>query len=194
MSCLNCGKNEAHFVPPLLGEPGFCICQTACAPVTPQPLRKVSKWDLRFMAMADLVASWSKDPSTKTGAVIVSPDRTDVIFGYNGFPSRMKDDPSLYANREFKYSRIVHCEMNAVLNAKRSVRGYTLYTAPFLSCDRCAVHMIAAGIVRVVAPKPTPDQATRWEEAFKKTRGYFREANIEVIEYDRTTGEYEPLT
>lgn len=28
-------------------------------------------WDNRFFAMADLVASWSKDPSTRVGAVIV---------------------------------------------------------------------------------------------------------------------------
>jgi hypothetical protein len=29
------------------------------------------KWDLRFLELAELVASWSKDPSTKVGAVIV---------------------------------------------------------------------------------------------------------------------------
>lgn len=25
--CLNCGKNEAHFVPPSFGEEGFFICE-----------------------------------------------------------------------------------------------------------------------------------------------------------------------
>ena len=33
------------------------------------------KWHNRFMEMAKLVASWSKDPSTKVGAIVVGPDR-----------------------------------------------------------------------------------------------------------------------
>jgi dCMP deaminase len=136
------------------------------------------------MRLAKEVASWSKDPSTQTGAVLVSPDKTDIILGFNGFASRMQDNPELYANREEKYSRIVHCEVNAVILARRSVKGYTLYTYPFLSCDRCAVTMVQAGIVRAVAPKPNADQASRWEACFVKTRAYFAEAGIETIEYD----------
>lgn len=143
----------------------------------------LEKWDKRFMNLAKDVAKWSKDPSTQTGAVIVSPDKTDIILGFNGFARQMKDDPELYANREVKYSRIIHCEMNALITAKRPLNGYTLYTYPFLSCDRCAVHMIQAGIVRVVAPKATGEQATRWEPAFEKTRSYFNEAGVEILEY-----------
>ncbi|NMU72603.1 cell division protein DedD, partial [Vibrio parahaemolyticus] len=30
----------------------------------------ISKWAKRFYQMAELVASWSKDPSTQVGAVI----------------------------------------------------------------------------------------------------------------------------
>ena len=137
------------------------------------------------MKLAQEVSTWSKDPSTQTGAVLVSPDKTDIIVGFNGFAKRMKDDPELYANREVKYSRIIHCEVNAVILAKRPVDGYTLYTYPFLSCDRCAVTMVQAGIVRAVAPKPTPEQSVRWEAAFVKTRAYFAEAGVEVVEYER---------
>jgi deoxycytidylate deaminase len=36
---------------------------------------------------------WSKDPSTKVGAVIVRPDLTVASIGYNGFPRGMSDDP-----------------------------------------------------------------------------------------------------
>src|SRR5690348_10005783 len=94
-------------------------------------MSNIIKWDKRFLELAQLVAGWSKDPSTKTGAVIVSPERTIVAVGYNGFPKLMDDAPELYANREVKYSRIVHCEMNAVLNAGHRVDGSTLYTWPF---------------------------------------------------------------
>jgi dCMP deaminase len=145
----------------------------------------LSKWDNRFMRLAMEVSRWSKDPSTQTGAVLVSPDKTDIVLGYNGFPARMKDDAESYANREKKYSKILHCESNAVILARRSVAGYTLYTYPFLSCDRCAVTMIQAGIVRAVAPKPTAEQASRWENLLVKTREYFTEAGVEILEFER---------
>ena len=137
------------------------------------------KWDQRFLELAKLVASWSKDPSTQTGAVIIRPDRTIVSVGYNGFPKGMDDDPSLYANREVKYSRIVHCEMNAVLNAGHSVEGGILYTWPFASCDRCCVHMIQAGIKAFVFPKLPKELEERWAASVAKTKEYIDEANLE---------------
>jgi len=136
------------------------------------------KWDERFLELSKVIASWSKDPSTQTGAVIVSPDRTIIAVGYNGFPKGMEDTPELYANREVKYSRIVHCEMNAVLNAKQSVQGCTLYTWPFASCDRCAVHMIQAGITTFVFPKLPKELEERWKESVAKTKAYFEEAGV----------------
>lgn len=142
------------------------------------------KWDLRFLRLAREVSTWSKDPSTQTGAVIVDGDRHIVSVGYNGFPARMSDHPRLYEDRETKYSRIVHCEMNAVINSPTSVKGCTLYTWPFLSCDRCAVHMVQAGIDRVVAPILPLHLYDRWLESVNKTKTYFREAKIEVVEID----------
>jgi dCMP deaminase len=138
----------------------------------------VNKWDKRFLELAKLVASWSKDPSTQTGAVIVRPDRTILAVGYNGFPKGMLDTKEFYSDREIKYSRIVHCEMNAILNSKQSVEGCTLYTYPFSSCDRCAVHVIQYGIKVAVFPKLPKDLEVRWKESVIKTKGYFKEANI----------------
>jgi dCMP deaminase len=116
--------------------------------------------------------------------VIVDEDRHIVSVGYNGFPHRLKDTPERLNDRPTKYSMIVHCEMNAVLNAQRSVKGCTLYTWPFLSCDRCAVHMIQAGINRVVAPVLPERLYDRWLESVNKTKAYFTEAGIEIVEVD----------
>src|SRR6266404_1646354 len=112
------------------------------------------KWDLRYLEMAKLVASWSKDPSTKAGAVIVRPDKSVLSVGFNGFPKTMPDNTEWYSNREEKYSRIVHCEINALIHSHELLTGYTLYTYPFLPCDRCCVQMIQAGIQRMIAPVP----------------------------------------
>lgn len=141
-----------------------------------------TKWHIRYLELARLVASWSKDPSTQTGAVIVRPDNSVASIGYNGFPRGIEDTPERYNDRETKYSYIIHCEMNAVLSAHDHVRGNTLYTWPFFSCDRCAVHMIQAGITRVVAPSCPPDKADRWASILEDSKNRFREAGVEVIE------------
>ena len=143
----------------------------------------MDKWDLRFLDLAKHIASWSRDPSTQTGAVIVRPDKSVCSVGFNGFPQRMPDNPEFYANRDEKYSRIVHCEMNAVLFSRdQSLHGYTLYTYPFMSCDRCFVHMVQKGITRFVAPQATEEQLTRWGPAFEKVRQYAREMGVELEE------------
>ncbi len=143
----------------------------------------VTKWDRRFLELAKLVSTWSKDPSTQTGAALVYGKQL-LATGFNGFPQSMPDSPELYANREEKYSRIVHCEMNALLFAGHIPQGTTLYTFPFLSCERCAVHMLQAGVTRFVAPKPTEDQLTRWGAAFEKTKRYITECQATWVEVE----------
>ena len=41
------------------------------------------KWNVRFLDLARFIAAWSKDPSTKVGAVLVRPDRTIAAVGFN---------------------------------------------------------------------------------------------------------------
>lgn len=132
----------------------------------------MTNWDARFIEMAKLVSTWSKDPSTKTGAVVVRQNGTVASVGFNGFPKRMPDNAELYSNREEKYSRIVRCEMNALIFSTGSLEGATLYTYPFLSCERCCVQMAQAGIIRFVAPKATEEQLTRWFIPFEKMKKY----------------------
>lgn len=143
-----------------------------------------AKWDKRFLELCTFVSQWSKDPSTKTGAVIVRPDRTVASVGYNGFPSRMRDDEELWNDRPTKYSRVVHCEMNALLHAHESVEGYTLYTTG-MSCDRCLVHQIEAGIERFVWWEDTEDMKSRWADAFERSWAFMTEAGVMATEVQR---------
>lgn len=137
----------------------------------------IDKWDLRFLDMAQLVASWSKDPSTQTGAVIVDPDRRVVSVGFNGLPRGVADIDERLHNRELKYQMIVHCERNAMLFAGRDLFGCTLYTWPFMSCSVCAAMVIQAGIRRHVAPY---SDNPRWQESFRLTEEMFAEAGVLV--------------
>lgn len=112
---------------------------------------EIDKWDLRFLKLADHVAQWSKDPSTKVGAVIVDPERRVLSVGYNGFPRGVLDDEDRYNIRDTKYELIVHAEANAILTSTQSVKGCTIYTTPLPSCARCAGLVIQSGIKRVVS-------------------------------------------
>jgi dCMP deaminase len=140
----------------------------------------VQSWDFRFLELAKFISNWSKDPSTKVGAVIVDKNNHIVSVGYNGFPRNIKDDDRLQ-NRETKYQIIVHGEINAILSANKSVEGCTLYTVPFEPCPRCAGLIIQSGIIRIVAPQNTN---SRWEEDFIVSRQLFKEADIEVQYYE----------
>tara|TARA_B100000029_G_C17273587_1_gene850745 strand:- start:119 stop:559 length:441 start_codon:yes stop_codon:yes gene_type:complete len=139
-----------------------------------------SGWDNRFLEMAELVASWSKDPSTKVGAVIVDEDRRVLSLGYNGFPLGLSDDKRL-DNREIKYKMIVHAECNALLFCSEPPVGATIYTYPFMPCPKCAGMIIQTGITRVVSYKSNNE---RWSEEFALSRNMFKEAGIELLEYE----------
>lgn len=142
------------------------------------------KWDDRFLELAALVSTWSKDPSTKCGAVIVRPDRTVASMGFNGFPQGCSDADEFYENRELKYARVVHAELNAILFASEPVKGYTMYTYPEgygPTCDRCASHVIQSGITRIVHKQDTSDFAMRWKEATERGLDMYAEAGVEVV-------------
>jgi len=149
------------------------------------------KWDIDYLALAKWWAERkSKDPSTKVGAVIVRSDKTVVSLGYNGFPRGIEDTEERLSNRALKYPRMVHAEMNAVLNAKEPLDGYTLYVWPPAfyapTCDRCAVHIIQAGIKRVVGYRATEGDETafRWEGECMRAFYIYEEAGVEVVLYD----------
>jgi dCMP deaminase len=143
-------------------------------------INDIRKWDHRFLDLAELVGSWSKDPSTKIGAVIVDPDRRIVSTGYNGFPKGISDSEDRLTDRDIKYKLVVHGEMNALLFAERSIKGCTLYTTPFLPCSSCASMFIQAGIKRVVS-RFTDNP--RWLESIELAKALFSEAGVECSVY-----------
>lgn len=141
-----------------------------------------SKWDARFLDLARLLASWSKDPSTKVGCVVVGPDREIRSTGFNGFPRGVADDERL-DDREAKYPLAVHAEENAVAHAARiglSLKGCTAYTT-FPPCTRCARLLIQAGVSEVVSDDV--DVPSRWVDDVTAARKMMLEANVRVRDF-----------
>ena len=49
-------------------------------------------WNRRFLDLAIFISNWSKDPSSKVGAVIVDSNRRVIATGYNGLARNVHDD------------------------------------------------------------------------------------------------------
>ena len=147
----------------------------------------MSKWDKRFMDMAEVVASWSScyQENRHIGAVIVK-DKRILTTGYNGAPSgvescaekgeclRKKLNIPSGTRHELCYA--VHAEQNAIAQAAKlgiSVEGATLYCT-HQPCVICAKMIINSGISKVVFKYGYPD-----EFSLK----LFEEAKVEVVSF-----------
>ena len=138
-----------------------------------------SKWDIRYLRLAEEVSSWSKDPSTKIGAIAVGSKGQVLAQGYNGFPRGIEDNPVHYEDRDIKYRYVVHAEMNVIYNATYngvSLCGSTLYVTGLPVCSDCAKGIIQVGIDRVIMKEQIIPQ--KWLESWKHTKSMFDEANI----------------
>ena len=140
-----------------------------------------NKWISHFLNMAREHSELSKDPSTKVGAVIIRPNKTIASVGFNGFPMGCHDKPENYADREKKYRRVVHAEMNAICFCNEVMDNYTLFTYPFAPCPRCAGPIIQKGIKTVYYPIITAaNQALRerWATDLTESMDMFLEAGV----------------
>jgi len=140
-------------------------------------LLMAGKWTKRFLDMAAVVAEWSKDPSTKVGAVAVAPDSRAVLStGYNGLPRGVEDLPCRM-ERPGKYLWTAHAEENLVAHAARAtLRGATVYVT-HLCCANCTRMLINAGIKKIVCG---PGLTNMDYEHFAVARQMMKEAGIEL--------------
>ena len=138
----------------------------------------MNKWDNRWLDIAGLVSSWSKDPSTKIAAIAVK-DKRLVATGYNGFPRGIEDTEDRWNNREEKYKYVVHAEMNCIYNANyhnQSLKGATMYIVGLPVCHECAKGIIQAGVSRVVATFHSVPM--KWSKSNEITEKMFKEAGV----------------
>jgi len=157
------------------------------------------KWDKRFIDMALHVGSWSKDPSTQVGAILVR-DQHIIATGYNGFPKGIADTDDRLNDRPTKYGLVVHAELNSILAAAKfgiATGGSTLYVvarsvktgkiwggAP---CLRCAVETIQSGVSSVVVPSPV-DMEPSWVASCEAGKQVLHEAGVRYEEIDYRRG------
>lgn len=141
-------------------------------------------WNQYFMALALLSAQRSKDPNTKVGACIVTPENKIVGIGYNGMPIGLDDsimpwERSAESQLDTKYPYVCHAELNAILNSIKDISGCILYVTLY-PCNECAKAIIQSGIKKLVYhTNKYPDA-----DSTKAAELMLRLAHIEVQEYE----------
>jgi len=143
-----------------------------------------SDWIFRYLKLAEHVSFWSKDPSSKIGAVAVGKHGQILSQGYNGFPRRFDDSKERLEDRETKYKYTVHGEMNCIYNA--TLNGVSLNEADLFVyglpvCSECAKGVIQVGIRRVFMCYPG-NIADKWKDSGDLTKSMFKEAGVEAYE------------
>jgi dCMP deaminase len=130
------------------------------------------KWDRFYLGLAKYYASASKDPSTKVGAVLVSPTNNVVGLGYNDFPPGVQDLDERYNDRTQKYALVTHAEINSILAAGHLAFNSTLYV-----CCKVAITAGVKTIVGFVADE-NDERAIRWKDSIAIAKMMCDEAGI----------------
>lgn len=167
----------------------------------------MSKWAERFIQMAEFVSQWSKDPSTKCGAVIVGDDNEVLATGFNGFPRGVAEEDSYMVGlpggvemweetqlnerweRPGKYEWVVHAELNAICNAARSgvrLKGATMYFNYSVDkiCNECVKAIIQSGITKVVGVNRVWPGKGRYAETSPEGRVMVQERGLVMEDID----------
>jgi dCMP deaminase len=142
----------------------------------------MADWDKRFIELANLVSSWSKDKTTKVGAIIIDDDNHDIVsVGYNGFPRDSDDSKEDRYQPPQKYFYTEHAERNALYNAARngkSTNNKIMYVQ-FFPCVDCARGIIQSGIKKLITPEPDFNNV-KWGESVKIAKELLDECGVEI--------------
>ena len=136
----------------------------------------MDKWDKRFMELAWLVASWSKDSSTKVGAVVTKGNRV-VSLGFNGLPNGIPDTAGNLEDKSRKHAMVIHAEVNAIAFAREDLGGCTIYST-HSPCSHCTGRIIQHGIKRIVTNTPDEKLLKNWAASFEISDYMCKQAGV----------------
>jgi len=142
------------------------------------------KWASRLLNMAKEVASWSKDESTKVGAVITTEDGKPISWGFNGMPMGVNDTLPERQERPLKYKWFAHAERNAMDLASRSDLSGCVMFVTFFPCSSCAQSIIQRNIATIVvdAEYAADKMPERWKEDMIVSMEMLNEAGVRIVE------------
>lgn len=141
------------------------------------------KWLTRMIGLAREVGNWSKDQSTKVGAVITTPEGRPISWGFNGFPMGVNDDVPERHERPLKYKWVAHAEKNCIdLSMTADMTGFVMFVT-LSPCSICAQSIIQKKLATVVIDYDGAEDRIpeRWREDMDNAQVMLKEAGVNVI-------------
>ena len=142
---------------------------------------KILRETCERMKMKDDLKTYWANELDRLKQIIESNEPTDLKIDRILLWQRQKRSTELHnliRYKQIKLDHTIHAEMNALLFSRCDVSGMTLYVWPYAPCVRCAVHIIQAGIGRVVAPMPL--YYSSWAKSQIAGIDAFREVGIKL--------------
>jgi len=156
-------------------------------------MRKTSdKWHHRYLALAGLVATWSKHPDFKVGCVAIGDFGQVISTGFNGYPRGVQEEVTRRAEGLLPFT--IHAEVNVIYNCSltgQSLRGSTIYISGLFPCLECAKALVQVGVSEVVYYRSAmmrPD-ADAWKDSWDFANLLFDEANVRVTALEEVQGQ-----
>lgn len=122
--------------------------------------------DTYYLNIAEAASERSKCVSLKVGCVLVIDDKI-VATGLNGTLRGAKNCcdhfPDGYCDKHPAWSQDneIHAEMNAIIQAERSLQGAAAYTM-VSPCRNCLKHLLAAG-VKLISYRQKYHRLSEWD-------------------------------
>lgn len=141
------------------------------------------KWTGRLLKFAKEVGDWSKDQSTKVGAVITTEDGKPVSWGFNGFPMGVDDEVEERHERPLKYKWVCHAERNAMdLAPMGDLTGCIMFVT-LSPCSTCAQGIVQKKVKAVVVDEPgsIENVPERWRDDMDVGYEMLKEAGVQYI-------------
>jgi dCMP deaminase len=141
----------------------------------------------KYLLLSDDIALFSKDQSTKVGAVFLNKNETSPLsFGYNGMPRGVDETIKERHQRPEKYLWTEHAERNGIYNIAREVlEGHIMFSTSFPNMESARA-ISSTGIKKLILPYT---QKNEQNNSYNKVMQLFFETNVEVffISSEQTT-------
>lgn len=146
---------------------------------------------IKYYKLTEFMAqTFSKDPSTKVGALFMYPGTMQILsMGYNGMPRNVDETIAERWERPLKYMYAEHAERNAIYNAAQCGTPLrdSICVASMCPCCDCARGIIQSGCKMVITRdineilKTDPEVAARWNEGWQISILMMLEAGIKIM-------------
>ena len=146
---------------------------------------------IKYYKLTEFFANtFSKDPSTKVGALFLYPGTLQVLsMGYNGMPRNVDETIAERWERPLKYKFTEHAERNAIYNAAQSGTPLrdSICVASMCPCADCARGVIQSGCKMVITrdveelQRENPEVVSRWKPEWDVSIGMMQEAGVQIM-------------